>query len=330
MRSHQSDRSLTNRSSRPACGGRLSSTVSLPASHVKRFVDIGDSVMSESEVSIPTFDSLMNPLINALKELGGSGTIEEIDGKVAELAGLSDEQLEVLHNPDKGSQTEVEYRLAWTRTYLKKYGILENSSRGVWALTQKGRQTDAVNPQAVRRFVQEMGRQRRAAQVVDDFDEVDDQVSWRDELLETLLQLEPSAFERLVQRLLRESGFIQVEVTGRTGDGGIDGKGIMRLGGLLSFHVIFQCKRYKGSVSAGHVRDFRGAMVGRADKGLLITTGNFTKDALREATRDGAPAIDLIDGDLLINKLKELGLGVATERVEVEEVSIDREWLLSI
>jgi len=286
--------------------------------------------MSESEVSIPTFDSLMNPLINALKELGGSGTIEEIDGKVAELAGLSDEQLEVLHNPDKGSQTEVEYRLAWTRTYLKKYGILENSSRGVWALTQKGRQTDAVNPQAVRRFVQEMGRQRRAAQVVDDFDEVDDQVSWRDELLETLLQLEPSAFERLVQRLLRESGFIQVEVTGRTGDGGIDGKGIMRLGGLLSFHVIFQCKRYKGSVSAGHVRDFRGAMVGRADKGLLITTGNFTKDALREATRDGAPAIDLIDGDLLINKLKELGLGVATERVEVEEVSIDREWLLSI
>jgi len=286
--------------------------------------------MSESEVSIPTFDSLMNPLINALKELGGSGTIEEIDGKVADLAGLSDEQLEVLHNPDKGSQTEVEYRLAWTRTYLKKYGILENSSRGVWALTQKGRQTDAVDPQAVRRFVQEMGRQRRAAQVVDEFDEVDDQVSWRDELLETLLQLEPSAFERLVQRLLRESGFIQVEVTGRTGDGGIDGKGIMRLGGLLSFHVIFQCKRYKGSVSAGHVRDFRGAMVGRADKGLLITTGNFTKDALREATRDGAPAIDLIDGDLLINKLKELGLGVATERVEVEEISIDREWLLSI
>ena len=283
-----------------------------------------------SEISIPTFDRLMNPLIKALKELGGSGTIEEIDSKVTELAGLSDEQLEVLHNPDKGSQTEVEYRMAWTRTYLKKYGILENSSRGVWALTPKGRQTDKVNPQAVRRFVQAQAAQRRASAVVDELDEAEVKVSWQDELLHTLLQIDPSAFERLVQRLLRESGFTQVEVTGRTGDGGIDGKGIMRLGGLLSFHVIFQCKRYKGSVSASQVRDFRGAMVGRADKGLLITTGNFTKDALREATRDGAPAIDLIDGDLLIDKLKDLDLGVKTETVEVEQISIDQDWLLSI
>lgn len=283
-----------------------------------------------SRGNIPTFDRLMNPLIRALKELGGSGTIDEIDSKVVEIARLSDEQLEVLHNPDKGSQTEVEYRLAWTRTYLKKYGILENSSRGVWALTPKGRQTDKVNPQVVRRFVQDQAKQRRAPSAVDELDETDVQVSWRDELLDTLLQMDPSAFERLVQRLLRESGFTQVEVTGQTGDGGIDGKGIMRLGGLLSFHVIFQCKRYKGSVSASQVRDFRGAMVGRADKGLLITTGNFTKDALREATRDGAPAIDLIDGDMLIDKLKDFGLGVKTEIVEVEQISIEQDWLLSI
>jgi restriction system protein len=283
-----------------------------------------------SEVNIPTFDRLMNPLIKALKELGGSGTIDEIDSRVAEIARLSDEQLEVLHNPDKGSQTEVEYRLAWTRTYLKKYGILENSSRGVWALTPKGRQTDKVNPQVVRRFVQDQAKQRRTSPVVDELDETEVQVSWRDELLDTLLQMDPSAFERLIQRLLRESGFTQVEVTGQTGDGGIDGKGIMRLGGLLSFHVIFQCKRYKGSVSASQVRDFRGAMVGRADKGLLITTGNFTKDALREATRDGAPAIDLIDGDMLIDKLKDFGLGVKTEIVEVEQISIEQDWLLSI
>jgi restriction system protein len=121
-----------------------------------------------------------------------------------------------------------------------------------------------------------------------------------------------------------------VEVTGRSGDGGIDGKGIMRLSGLLSFHVIFQCKRYSGSVGASQVRDFRGAMIGRADKGLLVTTGNFTKDAVREATRDGAPAIDLIDGDQLIDKLKELELGVKTERVEVEQVTVDRNWLLSL
>jgi restriction system protein len=156
------------------------------------------------------------------------------------------------------------------------------------------------------------------------------ELTWREELAETLLKMDPSAFERLAQRLLRESGFIQVEVTGRSGDGGIDGKGIMRLGGLLSFHVIFQCKRYQGSVPVSHVRDFRGAMVGRADKGLLITTGNFTKEAVREATRDGAPAIDLIDGDLLLNKLKELGLGVVTKKVEVEQVSIDADWFWSL
>jgi restriction system protein len=142
--------------------------------------------------------------------------------------------------------------------------------------------------------------------------------------------MEPSAFERLIQRMLRESGFTQVQVIGRSGDGGIDGKGILRLGGLLSFHVIFQCKRYQGTVSPSQVRDFRGAMVGRADKGLLITTGNFTKEAIWEATRDGAPAIDLIDGDLLIEKLKELKLGVLTERVEVEQVTIDKNWILNL
>lgn len=284
-----------------------------------------------TEVDIPTFDTFMNPVIQALKSLGGSGTIEEIDNKVAEIVGLSDEQLEILHKPEKGGgQSEVEYRLAWTRTYLKKYGVLENSRRGVWALTPKGRQIKQVKPKTVRRFVQEQGRQAPAAPAEDDLEETDAELSWREKLLETLLSMDPSAFERLVQRVLRESGFIQVEVTGRSGDGGIDGKGIMRLGGLLSFHVIFQCKRYSGSVGASQVRDFRGAMVGRADKGLLITTGNFTKDAMREATRDGAPAIDLIDGDLLIDKLKELELGVTTETIQVEQVAVEREWFLGI
>lgn len=156
------------------------------------------------------------------------------------------------------------------------------------------------------------------------------ELSWRDELLATLLDMDPDAFERLVQRLLREAGFIQVEVTGRSGDGGIDGKGIMRLSGLLSFHVLFQCKRYRGSVSASQVRDFRGAMVGRADKGLLITTGNFTRDAMQEATRDGADPIDLVDGDKLLDLLKEFGLGVQTKRVEVEQIAIDREWFRAL
>lgn len=156
------------------------------------------------------------------------------------------------------------------------------------------------------------------------------ELTWRDELLATLLDMDPAAFERLVQRLLREAGFIQVEVTGRSGDGGIDGKGIMRLGGLLSFHVLFQCKRYRGSVSANQVRDFRGAMVGRADKGLLITTGNFTRDAMQEATRDGADPIDLVDGDKLLDLLNDFGLGVETKRIEVEQITIDHDWFQTL
>lgn len=285
-----------------------------------------------ANIQVPTFDALMNPVLKALKQLGGSGTIQEIDATASEIAGLTDEQLEILHNPDKGGQTEVEYRLAWTRTYLKKYGLLENSARGVWALTPKGRETERVNPRTVVRQVQEQMRQARQAegQEEEEPSEAAPEITWREDLLETLHEMDPSAFERLTMRLLRECGFVQVEVLGRSGDRGIDGKGIMRLGGLLSFHVIFQCKRYRDTVSASHVRDFRGAMVGRADKGLLITTGNFSRDAVREATRDGAPTIDLIDGDQLVEKLKELELGVHTRKVQVEHVVVDRDWILGV
>lgn len=279
-------------------------------------------------VRVPTYKQLMNPTLKALQELGGSGTVEEIYVKVTELVDLSDNQLNLLHNPERGTQTEVEYRLAWARSYLKKYGLIDNSKRGVWALTPEGRRQPTVDPDAVRRYWQQ---QYKAESVNNEEPEESGLTStWQDELMESLLQLAPDAFERLIQRLLRESGFIQVEVTGRSGDGGVDGKGIMRLGGLLSFHVIFQCKRYQGAVGAAHVRDFRGAMVGRADKALLITTGNFTKDAVREATRDGAPAIDLIDGELLIEKLYDLDLGVSKEFVQVEKVVVDKEWFSNI
>jgi restriction system protein len=281
-----------------------------------------------SKVNMPPFESLMNPTVQVLKLLGGSGTIEEIYTKVIETLNLPDKLIEVLHNPEKDSRTEIEYRLAWARTYLKNYGIIENSSRGVWALTTKGKSSHQINPQEVIRFVKQKKEVKSAKS-----EEVNEQLSydlWREELANTLLTVEPSAFERLVQRLLRESGFVQVQVTGRSGDGGIDGKGIMRLAGLMSFHVIFQCKRYRGSIGASQVRDFRGAMVGRADKGLLITTGNFTKDAIREATRDGAPAIDLIDGDQLIEKLKELSLGIQTKKIEIEQVTINHDWFAAL
>jgi len=285
-----------------------------------------------TSIKIPTYDSMMNPLLEALRNLGGSGTIEEIDGKVAELMNLSDEQLEVLQDPEKGSRTKFEYRLAWTRTYLKSYGLLENSTRGVWALTSMGRKTQRVDEKDVVKTVRENQRKERSSEHIEtgsDY-EPESAESWRDQALNVLLELDPSAFERLIQRLLRESGFVQVQVTGKSGDGGIDGKGIMKLGGLLGFHVIFQCKRYKGSVSPSQIRDFRGAMVGRADKGLFVTTGSFTKDAIKEASRDGASPIDLIDGDLLVDKLKEFGLGIQTKIVEVEKISIDPDWFDSL
>jgi restriction system protein len=275
-----------------------------------------------------TFDEFLNPVLEALRALGGSGTNEEINNKVAEFTHIPANQLEILHNPEKGGMTEFEYRMMWTRTYLKYYGMIDNSSRGVWSLTSKGSSKEKVDEKDVVRFVREKMKERQSDN--EENEEPNKQVEWQEELLEVISKMSPDSFERLAQRLLRESGFVQVEVTGQTGDGGIDGHGIMRLGGLLSFHVIFQCKRWKKPVGASEVRDFRGAMVGRADKGLLITTGAFTKEAIREATRDGAPAIDLIDGDQLVEKLKGLLLGVQIKKIEVEQIQIDKEWFKSI
>ena len=275
------------------------------------------------------YDDLMNPVIQALKSLGGSGTIEEINDKTAEIAKIPSEQLEILHNPEKGGMTEIEYRLMWTRTYLKRYGVVENSTRGVWSLTEKGSGIERVDEKDVVRVVREHMKKDKQESSNND-DEPNNKVEWQEELLDVILEMSPSAFERLIQRLLRESGFVQVEVTGQSGDGGVDGHGILRLGGLLSFHVIFQAKRWKGAVGSSQVRDFRGAMVGRADKGLLITTGAFTKDAIKEATRDGAPAIDLVDGDQLVEKLKQLSLGVSTKMIAVEQISIDPKWFASL
>ena len=282
--------------------------------------------------TLPSFDELIIPTVRALVELGGSGSIEEINTKVYEVANIPDDILQIPHG-EEGTISEVDYRLAWSRTYLKKYGLLENSSRGIWALSKADINIDALNHIEIVRTIRE---QNKPTQIKNEqektneelpnelTEEVYDTEKWKEKLLNILYNISPSAFERLAQRLLRESGFFQVEVTGKTGDGGIDGKGIVRVSGLLSFHVIFQCKRYKGSITPSQIRDFRGAMQGRADKGLFITTGKFTRDAMKEATRDGAPPIDLIDGELLCDKLKELKLGVDTKFTET--IDVKNEW----
>ena len=280
---------------------------------------------------LPTFDRLMNPLLRSLRALGGSGSVEEIYDKVVELEKLPDDVLSQLHDPEKSNQTEVAYRLAWARTYLKKYGLLENSTRGVWALTAKAKETEQVDPQDVVRTVRSLDKKESPETDTETSvpPEVSQEEEWKQELHAILTQkLVPAAFERLVQRMLRESGFTQVEVTGRSGDGGIDGRGIARIHGFMSFHVLFQCKRYKGSVPSSEIRDFRGAMVGRADKGLFITTGTFSPAAVKEATRDGATPIDLVDGNELADKLRDLGLGVRKETIEI--VRVDEAWFESV
>lgn len=271
----------------------------------------------------PTHADLFEPLIQAMHQLGGSGTNTETEAKVAEIMNLTESQLNEIH---RGNRTKFSYRLAWARNYLKRYGLLENSERGVWVLTDKGQSTNHVDPAEVNRYVKGLDRNNESIEEGVDEGKTPEEISevWQDQLVEQMLILEPKAFEMLCQRVLRESGFVEVEVTGRSGDGGIDGKGIVRVNGFLGFNIIFQCKRYSGSVASKEIRDFRGAMVGRADKGLFITTGIFTRDAKKEATRDGAPQIDLIDGYTLAEKMKQLNLGVKKE--VVENVSVDESW----
>ncbi len=291
---------------------------------------------NSKSAKIPTYDRLMNPVLQALRELGGSGSTDEIYQRVAENLQLPESVLTVLHDQETSNQTEVQYRMAWARTYLKKFGFLESPQRGLWSLTKKAESVSEVDAKEVQRFVRELDRKPKQAKPASEengdqaeSEKPEEAKTWRAALHAILTKtLSPAAFERLIQRVLRESGFIQVEVVGRTGDGGIDGKGIARIHGFMSFHVVFQCKRWQGVVGAGEIRDFRGAMVGRADKGLFITTGTFSRDAIKEATRDGAPPIDLVDGDLLADKLKELKLGVTT--VMIESVSVDGTWFESI
>jgi len=271
---------------------------------------------------VPTHEAFMWPIIERLKAHGRSMSIAEMLEDVSQHMGLGEDVLTV--RVGKYNELAVAQRMGFARSWLKLAGAVDNSQRGVWTLTPKGAVMTPAElaegiKQVQRKYVRKpQGRaeEDEAALIVAEETAAD----WKDQLMALLLALDPSAFERLCQRLLREFGFIKVEVTGKSGDGGIDGTGVLRVN-LLSFHVLFQCKRYSGSVGAGAVRDFRGAMVGRTDKGLIITTGTFTADARREATRDGAPAIDLVDGDALCDLLKDRGLGVTVRMVE--EVTVN-------
>ena len=281
-------------------------------------------------ISLPKYDDFMLPTLQAIRELGGSASIEEIQDKLTETMGLSQQQLDMAY-PKSGALVAPD-RMSWARSHLKIAGLLASGGKGIWVLTDLGRDAADMTPAQVKAQVKKLSAahhamieakraEARAIGSGEDEPPAEEDAEWSELLLEQLRKMAPDAFERLAQRLLRESGFVKVEVSGKSGDGGIDGSGVLRMN-LISFQVLFQCKRYKGSVASEVVRNFRGAMQGRADKGLIITTGTFTSEARKEATRDGAPAIDLIDGEALCELLREKRLGVRIEQVVTERVTV--------
>ena len=261
------------------------------------------------------FAQYINPLLAVLQGLGGSAKSGEAKAAVADHLRLPDH---VLEERLKSGSSRFENQVAWARYYLARSGYIDSSRRGVWVLTTKGRSVDALSKEQIKNLIRSViakwGSTKDVAELTEE--EAEDRSpdealgDYRAQLLDLLLDLPPAGFERLCKRLLREAGFEQVTVTGSSGDGGIDGIGILELNAFVSFKVLFQCKRYRGSVWPSAVRDFRGAMIGRADKGIIMTTGSFTTASKREAVRDGVPAIELVDGEKLVELFETLELGL--------------------
>lgn len=282
---------------------------------------------------IPRYGNLIDPTFQALKVLGGSGKNDEILEQIIQILNLPDEVVDISHK-GSSSMTELAYQAAWSRTYMRAYGVIENSARSVWSIKPNYVQVNSLNGKDVIAAVDKARNPRKSKEqkptsdnselpVAEDEDDVPEEVKpWRIKLAEILQGMDPFAFERLAQRILRECGFSQVEVTKKTGDGGIDGTGKLKINGIFSFNVAFQCKRYSGLVGAGAIRDFRGSLTTDIEKGVLITTGAFSKSAREEASNPGKQQIDLIDGEELIGKIAEYGIGVR----EVKTYEVDEEF----
>ena len=278
----------------------------------------------------PAWEDLANAILSTLHNLGGNARTGQIKDMSVEWLlgnGMDPSIAAIPFNKVKKEGSRLRYHLGMILTDLKRLGLTENVRLGWWALTKKGQDTkiiDSKDHELVRliKAQNKVGNRERKKESQRQ-ESARETVPWQEELLDILRRMPADSFERLCQKLMEKSGFREVKVTGKSGDGGIDGHGIIRIGGLISFPVLFQCKRFSGGVGAREVRDFRGAMAGRAEKGLILTTGHFTPDAQKEATRDGVAIIDLIGGDLVVEKIKDLGLGVATRKVETVEVQKD-------
>jgi restriction system protein len=261
----------------------------------------------------PSQSDLINPVLKAIKQLGGSAAPKEVYAAVAKDLGL--EGSPVLEELQKSGVPKFNNNIAFVRFYLVQTGYLDSSTRGVWTLTDKGRNAPALSDAEINQMLLDVRRQAKKADGPEEGASGGEEVGvpeegYKAQLLAILQSLPPSGFERLCQLLLRESDFEQVVVTGRPGDGGIDGVGVLRVSPLVTFKVVFQCKRYVGTVPSSDVRNFRGSMQGRADKGLFLTTGAFSSEAKKEAIRDGVPPIELVDGEKLVELFEKLKLGL--------------------
>lgn len=260
----------------------------------------------------------MGPILDALRELGGSGKPREVSELIAERCNVSDAKLEETLN---SGQTRFYNQVHWARQYLVWEGLLDGSRRGVWTLTEHGYDKTLNEDEARELFLRWVhihadARRKRQEEEPVALEETDETTEdHRQLLLELLKRITPEGFERICGRLLRECGFERVTVTEGPKDEGIDGIGILQVNPFVSFKVLFQCKRYQGSVSRAQVGDFRNAMIGRADKGIIMTTGTFTADARREADRDGAPPVELVDGEKLVEMFEGVELGLRPKTV---------------
>ena len=272
------------------------------------------------------FTKWFGPLLDALRELGGSGRPKEVSRVISEKLKISDNILEEVL---KSGESRFENQVRWARQFLVWEGLLDSSKHGIWALTPEG-ENFHLDAKAARKIVAKWNEIHKKArdnkkfskeEAIEEIAEQEDPETEITGLLEVLQSLSPAGFERICQRLLRESGFENVKVTGQSHDGGIDGYGVLEINPFVSFKVLFQCKRYKGAVSRAQVGDFRNAMIGRAEKGIIITTGHFSKDAEREANREGAPQVELVDGNKLVEMFHRVELGVTPKVVYEVELS---------
>jgi restriction system protein len=244
------------------------------------------------------FVKWFGPLLDALRDLGDSGRPREVSGRIAKNLNLSDE---ILDETLKSGGSRFHNQVAWARQYLVWEGLLDSSKHGTWTLTEKGRNTHISEAEARAIFKKWVAihADNRKQKVAEEQNSHDDEAPAPDmpsadeklSLIGVLRSLSPIGFEKVCRELLRESGFENVEITGGSADGGIDGFGTLEINPFVSFKVLFQCKRYAEGklVGRSQVGDFRNAMIGRAEKGIIITTSSFTNAAVLEANREGAP-----------------------------------------